>query len=115
MTAMEMMKVAYDALSEKKGKDLYGIDLEGLTVVADAFLLVTGDNSRQVAALQDAVQEALAKVNVHPRAIEGQRSANWILMDYGDLIIHIFDKEARNFYELERIWRDGRRIDLANL
>lgn len=115
MTAREMMKIAYDALSEKKGKDIYGIDIEGLTIVTDAFLLVTGENSRQVAALQDAVQEALGKVGVHPKSIEGQRSASWILMDYGDLIIHVFDRESRSFYDLERIWRDGKRIDLSTL
>ena len=86
-----------------------------MTVLADYFLIASGNNRNQVQALSDSVEEALGRAGVSPRQVEGYNAANWVLMDYGDIIVHIFDRENRLFYDLERIWRDGRRIDPSEL
>ena len=97
MTSKEMVKIAYEALSDKKGQDIKIID-----IIAD------GSNVNQVQAMADNVEEMLAKAGCECRQIEGYQSGNWILMDYKDVIVHIFCREDRLFYDLERIWRDGK-------
>ena len=115
MNAKEMPKLAIHALEEKKPEDISVIDISGVTVHADYFLIASGNNRNQVQALSDSVEEALGRAGVSPRQVEGYNAANWVLMDYGDIIVHIFDRENRLFYDLERIWRDGRRIDPSEL
>ena len=115
MNAKEMAKLAIHALEEKKAEDISVIDISGVTVLADYFLIASGNNRNQVQALADSVEEALGRAGVSPRQVEGYNAANWVLMDYSDIIVHIFDRENRLFYDLERIWRDGRRIDPAEL
>ena len=82
-----------------------------MSVLADYFLIASGSNRNQIQALTDSVEEVLGRAGFAPKQIEGYNTANWILMDYGDLIVHIFDRENRLFYDLERIWCDGRKID----
>ena len=106
MNAKEMAKLAIHALEEKKAEDISVIDISGVTVLADYFLIASGNNRNQVQALSDSVEEALGRAGVSPRQVEGYNAANWVLMDYGDIIVHIFDRENRLFYDLERIWRD---------
>ena len=106
----ELVRLSYDALNEKKATDITVIDITGLSVVADYFIIASADNVRQAEALCDNVEEVLGKAGYQCRQIEGKASGNWILMDYNDVIIHIFDKENRLFYDIERIWKDGRRI-----
>ena len=106
----ELVKVAYRALDEKKASDISVIDISGLSVLADYFMVASADNLRQTAALADNVEEKLEKAGFHCRQIEGRAGAGWILMDYNDVIIHIFDKENRLFYDIERIWSDGKKI-----
>lgn len=106
----ELVKAAYRALDEKKASDITVIDISGLSVLADYFIVASADNLRQTAALADNVEEKLAKAGFACRQIEGKAGAGWILMDYNDVIIHIFDKENRLFYDIERIWSDGRKI-----
>lgn len=106
----ELVRLSYDALNEKKATDITVIDITGLSVVADYFIIASADNVRQAEALCDNVEEVLGRAGYQCRQIEGKASGNWILMDYNDVIIHIFDKENRLFYDIERIWKDGRKI-----
>lgn len=106
----DRVKLIYQALEEKKALDITIIDISNLTVIADYFIVTSADNVRQTGALVDNVEEVLAKEGIFPKQIEGRHAANWILMDYNDIIVHIFDAENRLFYDLERIWKDGRTI-----
>ena len=106
----EMAKIAYEALDEKKAEGIVMLEVSDITILADYFIIANGTNSSQVQALVDNVEEKLAKADVHPKRIEGVGNTNWILMDYGDIIVHIFSKEDRLFYDLERIWRDGKKV-----
>lgn len=107
----DMVKLAVKALEDKKGEDVKIIDIQGVSVLADYFIIAGGSNVSQVQAMADNVEEELYKAGFEPRQIEGYNTANWILMDYGDIIVHIFSKEDRLFYDLERIWRDGKLIE----
>ena len=103
----ETAKLAVHALEEKKAKDIRIIDISDVTVLADYFIIASGNNRNQVQAMADEVEEALYKAGMEPKQVEGYQTANWILLDYQDIIIHIFDEENRLFYDLESIWRDG--------
>lgn len=112
----EMVKLAVKALEDKKASNISVIDISGLSIVADYFIIASGDNVRQTSALYDNVEEVLGRAGYQMRQSEGKSSANWILMDYNDVIIHIFDKENRLFYDIERIWKDGRKVlDVSEL
>ena len=113
--AAQMAKMAVDALEAKKGEDICIIDISGVSVLADYFLIANGNNKNQVQALIDHVEETLGKAGFSPRSVEGYQTANWILMDYGDGIVHVFDRQNRLFYDLERIWRDGKKIGVSDL
>ena len=115
MTSKSKAKTAYAALADKKGEDIKIIDISNISVLADYFIIASGLNRNQVQAMADQVQEELAKEEIQVRQIEGYQTANWILMDYGDIIIHIFSSEDRLFYDLERIWRDGSSIEVEEL
>ena len=110
---MEMARLAVKALDEKKGQDIQVIDIRDVSVIADYFVIASGSNANQVEAMVDSVEETLGKAGFEPRQIEGSRSSSWVLMDYEDVIVHIFDEENRLFYDLERIWRDGKTLDLS--
>ena len=111
----EMAKLACEALADKKGEDIRVIDIAGISVLADYFIIANGTNQNQLQAMRDAADEALYKAGVKVQQIEGNQSSTWILMDYGDIIIHIFSKEDRLFYDLERTWRDGKVVDVSEL
>jgi len=106
----EMVKMAVKALEEKKGEDIRVIDIREVSVIADYFIIANGSNANQVQAMTDSVEEILGKAGYECKQIEGYQNANWILMDYRDIIVHVFSKEDRLFYDLERIWRDGKMI-----
>ncbi|MDO5336921.1 MAG: ribosome silencing factor [Eubacteriales bacterium] len=108
----EMAVLACKALDEKKGKDIKVIDIHKVSVIADYFIIASGSNSNQVDAMVDNVQEQLGRAGFEPKQIEGTRNSSWILMDYGDVIVHVFDEENRLFYDLERIWRDGQILEM---
>ena len=114
MEAKEMAKLAVAALEEKKAVDVKVIDIEKISTLADYFIIASGTNRSQVQAMAEAVEEELQKQDIHPKNVEGYQSANWILMDYGDFIIHLFDKESREYYNLERIWRDAKFIEVQD-
>lgn len=111
----EMVKLAVSALEEKKGADIRIIDIREVSVLADYFIIASGSNSNQVQAMIDNVETVLGKEGHVCKQIEGYQSANWILMDYQDIIVHVFCKEDRLFYDLERIWRDGKIVELTDL
>ena len=108
----EMKKIALRALDDKKAMDVKVIDIHEVSVLADYFVIASGSNQNQVLAMVDNVEEMLTKAGYEPKQIEGTRNSSWILMDYGDLIIHVFDEENRLFYDLERIWRDGKVLEM---
>ena len=115
MESREMAKKICDALADKKGEDIKVINISEVTVLADYFIIASGTNRNQVQAMADNVEEILAKEGMEPNQIEGYQSGNWILLDYQDVIVHIFDQENRLFYDLERIWRDGKSIAVEEL
>ena len=106
----KMASIAYHALDSKKGEDIQVIDISEISVLADYFIIANGNNASQVQAMVDSVEEELLKEGHECRQIEGYNTANWILMDYNDIIVHVFSREDRLFYDLERIWRDGKQI-----
>ncbi len=113
--ALEIVKMAKTALEAKKAHDIKVIDIRDVTVIADYFLIADGSNPNQVQAMVDNVEEVLGKAGYECRQIEGYGTGGWILMDYGDIIIHAFCKEDRLFYDLERIWRDGKMLEDGEL
>lgn len=108
----ELARMAILALEDKKAEDICVIDISEVSVIADYFIIAGGSNRSQIQALCDNVEDALGRAGVQVKQIEGYDNANWILMDFGDIIVHIFDKENRLFYDLERIWKDGKTIGL---
>ena len=109
--AKKMAKLAIEGLEDKKANDIRILDIEKITTLADYFIIASGTNRNQVQAMADNVEEFLGKAGYNPKHVEGYQSANWILMDYGDIVLHLFDEENRLFYDLERIWRDGTAIE----
>ncbi|MCI9667455.1 MAG: ribosome silencing factor [Angelakisella sp.] len=115
MNSQELAKKIVKILDSKKGMDITGIDIHDLTTIGDYFILVTGTSSPHVKALAEEVEDTLAREGLEPRRIEGAQSAAWILIDYQDVILHIFTKETRDFYDMERLWSDAPRMDLTVL
>lgn len=113
--SMNMAKLAIEALEDKKAEDIRVIDITEVSVLADYFIIASGSNRSQMQALTDNVSEKLGRAGHQLKQVEGYDTANWILMDYGDIIVHIFDQENRLFYNLERIWRDGKKIEPSEL
>lgn len=115
MEATEFCKIAVAALEDRKAEDVKVIDIREISPIADFFIIANGTNQNQIQAMRDAADEALYKAGLTVKQVEGNQNSTWILMDYGDIIIHIFSKEDRLFYDLERIWRDGKEIDINEL
>ena len=114
-TSNEIARLVIEALEEKKAEDIKVIDISQLTVIADYFIIAGGSNRSQIQALSDNVAEKLGRAGHPLKQMEGYDTANWVLMDFGDVIVHVFDKENRLLYDLERIWRDGRQIGREEL
>lgn len=115
MNTKETALLAVNALEDKKAEDIRIIDISEISTIADYFIIADGSNKSQIQAMADNVSEMLGRAGVSLRQMEGYQSANWILMDFRDVIIHIFDRENRLFYDLERIWRDGVLTDKETL
>ena len=112
--AKEMAKIAFEALEDKKGENVCAIDISSVSVLADYFVIANGNSDSQVRALVDNVEEKMHKAGYELKEQEGNNSGTWVLLDYGDIIIHIFDRENRPFYNLERIWSDGKDVEMNN-
>ncbi|MEO5355874.1 MAG: ribosome silencing factor [Nitrospirae bacterium YQR-1] len=104
------LKEIVESLSEKKGDEVVVLDLRGLTPIADFFVICTGGSTSHIKALADSVESKLKERKIKPLHIEGQKNYSWVILDYGDILIHIFNPEARAYYELERFWLDARRV-----
>jgi len=111
--ALETALRAAEAADAKKALDILVLDLRGLTTSADYFVICSGASSTQVGAIADGIGEALAREGVRPSHIEGGSEASWVLMDVGDVVVHIFQEEARTYYGLERLWGDAPRVPLV--
>ena len=109
----ERIQRALTAAADKKAIDPTVLDLRGISSFTDFFLLVTGANRRQVQAVTDEVVEKLKRHGTPAARVEGYQNAEWVLIDYGDFVVHVFDEKARRFYDLERLWREARRRDLS--
>ena len=115
-TSKELAKIAYPDVEEKNANDIKVIDISGVSVLADYFIIASGSNRNQVQAMVDNVQEDLyKKAGLEAKQVEGYQTGSWILLDYADIIVHVFDEENRLFYNLERIWRDGKDISIEEL
>ncbi|MCL2253431.1 MAG: ribosome silencing factor [Lachnospiraceae bacterium] len=113
--SMKMAKLAVTALEEKKAADIRIIDIGKVSVLGDFFIIATGNNRNQIQTMSNEVERVLGMKGYQIKQVEGYETANWILLDYGDIIIHLFDKENRIFYNLERIWRDGKDIAITSI
>ncbi len=116
MNQQEKMAVtAYEALDEKKGEDIKIIRISEISVMADYFVIANGGSNTQVQAMVKNVEEKMHLAGFHVKRVEGNRSSSWVLLDFGDVIVHVFDREDRLFYDLERIWSDGKMVCVEEL
>ena len=116
MTPKELALIAAKALDDKKGKEISAIEIADLSSLADYFVFATGTSNTQINALCDAVEKDLKeKANENPLRREGYRDGTWVLLDYGCICVHVFSAEAREFYSLERLWKDGNPVDLSDV
>ena len=109
--AKNMARLAYETLSEKKGEDIRVINISEISTLADYLVIANGTNESQVNALVENVEKKLETAGYILKQREGYGLGNWVLLDFGDIIVHVFDKDNRLFYDLERIWRDGRVVE----
>jgi ribosome-associated protein len=110
--AVELTRLAAQAAADKLGREIVAIDVSERLALTDTFLVVSADNDRQVRAVVDAVEEALDRIDVDPLRREGQQEGRWVLLDYGDVVVHVQQGEERVFYDLERLWKDCPRVEL---
>ncbi len=111
--SLEAAQLCALAADSKKAFDILILDLRRLTYITDYFVICSANNVTQVSAIADGIGEALAQAGVHPSHIEGGLEASWVLMDCGDVVVHIFDQQARTYYSLEKLWGDAPRIPVA--
>lgn len=104
------MKISIEASQAKKGEDLIVLDLRGISSFTDFFVIMHGNSPRQNTALYESVEQELKKENIKPLNIEGKKHTEWVLMDYGNFIVHVFSKEAREYYSLEKLWGDASKL-----
>ena len=114
MEAFEILKIAANALNAKKARELNAVKVADLTVLAEYFLMCTATSSTHVRALADEVEEKLNEAGVTPHHIEG-KTTGWIVLDYGSVIIHVFSRDQREFYDLDKMWSDGEQVNLDEI
>ncbi len=112
MTQEELIKAAVKILDGKKAEDIRVIEIRDLTIIADYFIIADGTSVTQTRALADELEFRLKEMGREPRQVQGNNGSNWIVLDYSDVVIHIFYKETRDFYNLERLWSDGKDVDI---
>lgn len=115
ITADKVIEISVKALDSKRAENIRVIGIRDLTVIADYFVIANGTSTTQTKALADEVEYQLKEKGRTPQRIEGYQGANWIVLDYGDVVVHVFYKETRQFYDLERLWSDGENIDISHL
>ncbi len=113
MTTKELTKTALNAILDRKASDIVLLRVTKQTTLADYYVICTGTSNTQLRAIADAVDESMSKqYGLEPKSIEGYRSASWILLDYGSVIVHAFKNDTRQFYDLERLWSDSEKLDV---
>ena len=112
MTSKEKLERIVRSLDTHLGKDIVAVDVNGISAITDYFVFATGGSNTQVKALCDYVEHDLGVCDIMPERIEGYTAARWILLDYGEVVLHIFQQDARGFYDIERLWKDGTPVDL---
>ena len=110
LNSTEAAQLCAEAADDKKAFDILILDLRSLTYISDYFVICSASNTTQVSAIADGIGQMLAKAGVHPSHIEGEAEASWVLMDYGDVVVHIFDEQTRVYYSLDKLWGDAPRI-----
>lgn len=113
LPSREMAEIAVKALDSKKGKEIRLIRIDKITTLAEYFVICTGTSNTQINALCDAVEKELTEKGEEPLHREGYRGGTWVLLDYGCIVVHVFNDEARKFYSLEHLWADGEEVDLS--
>ncbi len=115
LTQKETLDKIVTTLDMKIGEDIQVIGIKDLTILADYFVIATGSSTTHARSLADEVEFQLKQVGIEPLRTEGYQGANWIILDYGDIVVHVFYKETREFYNLERLWSDGEQVDISHL
>lgn len=115
LPSRELAEIAVKALDSKKGKEIRLIRIDKITTLAEYFVICTGTSNTQINALCDAVEKELTEKGEEPLHREGYRGGTWVLLDYGCVVVHIFNDEARKFYSLEHLWADGEEVDLSGI
>lgn len=115
MTSLELTKEIAKLLDDKKAIGITAVEIRDLTTLGDYFVIASGNSNTQVRALSDAVEDGLSKLGVEPRKVEGYQTAMWVVLDYSEVIVHIFHEQTRDFYALERLWADAPRVPAAEL
>ncbi len=113
LPSRELAEIAVKALDSKKGKEIRLIRIDKITTLAEYFVICTGTSNTQINALCDAVEKELTEKGEEPLHREGYRGGTWVLLDYGCVVVHVFNDEARKFYSLEHLWTDGEEVDLS--
>ncbi|MBE6854776.1 MAG: ribosome silencing factor [Ruminococcus sp.] len=113
MTTQEKLEIIVRALDMKRGEDIAAIKISDLTIIADYFVIVHGTSNTHVKTLADETEFKLSQAGVEPLRSEGYQSASWIVLDYGDIVVHVFMRDAREQYQLERLWADGEQTDIS--
>ena len=114
MNSNEMAKIAIAALDDKKAKDIKVIDISNVSVMADYFIIANGNSNTHTKTLAEEVEFQLSQLGIEPVRREADSGNTWIILDYSDIIVHVFYKETRNFYQLERLWADGKPLDISS-
>ena len=114
LTQQQKLEIIVKALDSKKAEDIKVIKVGDLTVIADYFVIADGTSSTQTKALADEAEFKMQENGVVPNRVQGNNGSNWVIIDYGDIVVHVFSKEQRDFYNLERLWRDGEDIDISD-
>ena len=115
MTSLEQAKEIVKVMDNMKAKDIRLINIQEISSLGDYFVIASASNTTQVKAIADEIEDQMTKQGIEPNRVEGRQSAQWILLDYYDVMVHIFLEEARNFYNLERLWSDAPQVDISDL
>ncbi|MGP3779410.1 ribosome silencing factor [Halanaerobium saccharolyticum] len=110
LSIKDIALIAADAADDKKAEDIEVLNVQGLTVIADYFVICSGNSDQQVRAIARAVDEKLSEKGIEPKRMAGMDDARWVLIDYADVIVHVFQKREREYYDLERLWSDAEKI-----
>jgi len=113
--SLDMAKAAVKAAAENRGQDIMVLDLTGVTSLFDFFVLITGSSRRQLSAIADEIERGLKLIGEKKLSISGVEEGRWVVMDYGSIVIHLFDEETRGFYNLENLWADGKLVDVSDI